>query len=136
MANKTFVLDSNIWISFIIKKKLNVLADIIIDNSLIVLSCDKLIEEISDVLKRIKFRKYISIKDIEEAIILHKKLIIPVIIKNIKKQNRDKDDDFLFALCEAGKADFIVSGDKDILESKIKSPPTILTFSEFINMFK
>lgn len=136
MADKIFVLDSNIWISFIIKKKLNILTDIILNNSLIILSCKNMEDEISDVLNRPKLKKYISVKDIEEAVLLHRKLTKNIILGNIKKQNRDKDDDYLFALCKAGNAGYFVSGDKDILESGIKPPPVILSLLEFNSMFK
>ena len=106
------------------------------NNEISVLSCSKLKEEISVVLHRPKFKKYISNKDIIEAIILHDKLSNTVVLGDIKKQNRDKDDDYLFALCKMGKADYLVSGDKDVLDSGIKPPPVLLTMNEFLEMYK
>lgn len=136
MADNIFVLDSNVWISFIIGKKLNILADIIIDHDLVVLNCHELEKEISTVLKRTKFKKYIAAKDIEEALILFSKLTNFVVLGNIKKLNRDKNDDFLFTLCKVGKAGYFVSGDKDILECGINPPPLVIAVNAFIKMFK
>lgn len=118
-----------------IKKKLSLLVEILQIHEITVLSCSKLKEEISVVLHRPKFRKYISNKNIIEAIILHDKLSNAMVLGVIKKQNRDQDDDYLFALCKIGKADYLVSGDKDVLESGIEPPPVLLTMHEFLEMY-
>ncbi len=135
MESKIFVLDTNIWISFVIGKKLHQLAEIITINNLLILNCETLENEIDNVLSRPKFKRYITDKDIDEAIILIQKLSTTIQIGEIKKYTSDLNDDFLFALCYKGNADYIVSGDKHILQSGITPPPVILSLHEFIKMF-
>ena len=68
------VLDSNIWISYIIGRKLQDLVSVIQDNELQVFTCSTMITEIKEVLNRPKFRKYISVEDSKEAVIIHQKI--------------------------------------------------------------
>jgi len=75
MKRKTkVVLDSNIWISYIIGRKLQDLVSVIQNNELQVFTCSTIINEIKDVLNRPKFRKYISVENIKEALIIHQKI--------------------------------------------------------------
>ena len=71
MQNEVFILDSNIWISYVITKRLQRLVSIILNHNLTVLTCEHLVEEIEMVLARSKFKKYIKPKDITELIANH-----------------------------------------------------------------
>ncbi len=135
MHDNTIVLDTNIWVSFIIGKKIHILTNLIINNNLTVLTCDQLIEELNDVLYRPKFSKYISNADINEAIIIHLKTTIKKECNSIEDSFRDKNDNFLLGLCKEGNADYLVSGDLDILESNIIAPPIIIKLNEFLKLF-
>ena len=44
---------------------------------------------------------------------------------------RDPKDLYLLGLCESAKADFLVTGDKDLLESGWPGPPKIVTPRQF-----
>ncbi len=133
IRNKKIIFDSNIWISFIIGRKLPELIDIIKNHQIKVLSCQILINEIRDVLNRPKFRKYISSDDIEEAIIIHRKLVSEYNNLIIKPLCRDNHDDYLFALAYAQNADFIVSGDNDVLDVQIIPPPKLISLRSFFD---
>lgn len=136
MKDKILVLDTNIWVSFIIGRKFHQLAEIITTNDLVVLNCETLENEIYNVLHRPKFKRYITDKDISEALVLIQKLTTTIQLSEVKKYTADHNDDFLFALCYKGNANYIVSGDKHILQSAITSPPIILTLNDFIKMFR
>ena len=52
------------------------------------------------------------------------------------KRSPDPTDDFLLALCEAGKADYLVTGDKDGLLSLTRHKSTrMISASEFAALF-
>lgn len=135
MKSKTIVLDTNIWVSFIIGKKIHTLTDIIIKNKLTILTCDVLIEELNDVLHRPKFSKYISKEDIHEAIIIHLKTTVKKSCKGDEAGFRDKNDNFLLWLSREGNADYLVSGDFDVIESNIGAPPIVIKLNEFNKLF-
>ena len=135
-----FVLDNNIWISYLITKKEQTLIDIIADNDLTVFSCNELLIEVERVLHYQHLKKYrvnvsYALKIIKTTTV-HYELSYP-----IKRYVRtDKDDDYLIALALQTSSGFITTGDNDILldkenlERKYKKLK-ILTKAEFENMF-
>ena len=77
MPKKTIrlVIDTNIWISFLIGKMLTGLVEGIIENNVIVLFSTELFDEMIDVLQRPKFKKYFSQEGIQELIsLIHPKV--------------------------------------------------------------
>ncbi len=136
MRFRKFVLDTNIWISYLITKKENELIDIIINNELIIYSCDELLHEIRIVLNYKHLKKYnINIK---LALQIVKKATIHFSLKQpIKKYlSTDENDNYIIALALQTNSGFITSGDRDILgekevlEKKFKKLK-ILTKAEF-----
>ena len=64
------VIDTNIWISFLIGKSLTGLSEAIISDQVIVLFSDDLFDELIKVLERPKFKKYFSETAIEDLVTL------------------------------------------------------------------
>lgn len=62
------VIDTNIWISFLIGKSITGLSEAIISGQVIVLFSDDLFSELIEVLKRPKFKKYFSEPAIENLV--------------------------------------------------------------------
>ena len=140
MRVNRFVLDANIWISYLITETEQQLIDIIVDNDLIVFRCDELLVEIARVLNYPRLKKYNV--DIPYAIKLVRKATAPYELTYPIKRYipTDKDDDYLIALALQTSSGFITSGDRNILgekatlEKKFKKLK-ILTKAEFEGMF-
>ena len=45
--------------------------------------------------------------------------------EQVRRVTRDRDDDYLVSLARAHKADYIVSGDRDLLDWSEQDPPVI-----------
>jgi putative PIN family toxin of toxin-antitoxin system len=75
----------------------------------------ELIEEIDEVLSRAKFRKYITDQEREEFLdsFIDRGILIEVV--DVVNECRDAKDDKILELSLSGKADLIISGDKDLL---------------------
>jgi putative PIN family toxin of toxin-antitoxin system len=75
----------------------------------------ELIEEIDEVLSRAKFRKYITDEEREEFlnVFIDRGILIEVV--DVVEECRDPKDDKILELSLSGKADLIISGDKDLL---------------------
>jgi putative PIN family toxin of toxin-antitoxin system len=75
----------------------------------------ELIEELDEVLSRAKFRKYITDEEREEFLdgFIDRGILIKVV--DVVKECRDPKDDKILELSLSGKADLIISGDKDLL---------------------
>ena len=68
MASKKIILDTNLWISFLISKKFDEIDDLIDSKKITLVFSNELIEEFIDVTSRPKFKKYFSKKDIEKIL--------------------------------------------------------------------
>jgi putative PIN family toxin of toxin-antitoxin system len=109
------VIDTNIWISFLIGKSLIGLTDAIIDNRVKILFSDDLFSELFEVLQRPKFKKYFSAAAIENLmILLHEKIELVDVINHFD-DCRDKKDNFLLDLAVSGHANYLITGDADLL---------------------
>ncbi len=64
------VIDTNIWISFLIGKLFAGLDDYILDGLLEVIISNEQLDEITTVIRRPKFRKHFTTDDIEEFLSL------------------------------------------------------------------
>jgi len=131
MQNEVFILDSNIWISSVITKRLDKLVTLIYSHQLTVLTCHPLISEIQEVLSRSKFKKYLKHSDIKELIAIHLKLCRFVDTDETTNQLTDPKDNFLLNLYNKGKATVIVSGDKEFLHEASELNYHVMTLKEF-----
>ena len=93
-----------------------------------------LLDELAGVLARPKFRRWISPAIVREFIdgLADDALIIddPPALAGISP---DPDDDYLIALARAANADYLVSGDRHLLELEAADPP-VLTPHQFLDM--
>lgn len=109
------VVDTNIWISFIIGRSLDFLIKAIKTKTVEVFFSQELHDELFSVLTRPKFQHLISeIKIAEIREIINSKVTIINPDCTIT-DCRDPKDDFLLELDVSAKADYLISGDLDLL---------------------
>ena len=115
MANQKsrIVIDTNLWISFLLTKEFTKLDRIIANNKVILLFSQELIDEIVEVMQRKKFRKYFPLDDIEKLLLKIRNRAEFIKIKNTVTASRDPKDNFLLSLSVVGKATHLITGDKD-----------------------
>ena len=131
MQREVIILDSNIWISYLITRRLDTLVELIQQHQLTILTSEHLIEEITEVLLRPKFKKYLKHSDIKEFTAIHLKLCRLVDTDETVHQLTDPKDNFLLNLYNKGKATLLVSGDKKFLHEAIGLNYRVMTLSEF-----
>ncbi len=131
MKSKKVILDTNLWISFLISKKLVLLDDLIFHDKIKLVFSKELIEEFITTAKRPKFSKIFQVRDIKHLLELfddYGKLVEP----SIKITGcRDTKDNFLLSLAVASKADYLVTGDNDLLVMKNIRKTRILDWVTF-----
>jgi putative PIN family toxin of toxin-antitoxin system len=134
MFPKRIVLDTGVLVSRILKP--NSVAGLAVTTAIehgVVLVSVELIEEALDVLSRPKFRPYV---DPEEARAFVQGLagiaeIVPVTVR--VQACRDPKDDKILELAQSGEADFIVTGDMDLLVLDPFAGIPILTPRRFVD---
>ena len=125
------VIDTNLWISFLIGKRLERLLDFLGNPWFEPVSTQILNEEIVRVARRPKFSIYFQEEDIarlEEWMNTHLTLVE---IDEIPRRCRDPKDDYLLELAVKANAIYLVSGDDDLLELGQIGGCRIMTFAQF-----
>ena len=126
------IIDNNIWISFMIGKKLSMLKALFFRDDIDIYVCDELLREFCEVSKRSKIQKYISIQDIEDTLVLIEERCFFVEINKVADSAiRDAKDLYLLSLADTVSADYIVTGDKDLLVLKQHGTTKIVTYTDF-----
>lgn len=128
------IIDTNLWISFSLSKKLGNLDKIIKDKGILLLYSNDLLIEIKEIFSRTKFAKTLPKETLEEILSLLKDSGREIIVTSEVDICRDKKDNFLLSLCKDGYANFLITGDKDLLEIKKIDSTKILTYSEFLKI--
>lgn len=134
---KVFVVDTNTLISaFLLPKSTSRQA---IDKALtigdIVIS-DETINEFSDTFIRSKFDKYISLELRLEIIEDFKSISTLIKTKVVITACRDPKDNKFLELAISGKAEFIITGDNDLLVLNPFKNVSIVSATEFLNYHK
>ena len=128
------ILDTNVWISFLIGHQLQTVRSIVTDMRFEVFVCPQLTKEIVDVAGRDKIRRYIQDGDVEDLMRIIRAFCHAVDIKNeATSVIRDRNDLYLLSLAETVDAVYIVSGDADLTVLKQHKNTRIITLSEFKN---
>ena len=132
--NIKVIFDTNVWISFLIGKKLQVISDYIIDGSITIILTDQLLAEISAVTKRPKIKKYFAPAKVKELLSLLEIVALKFEIKSTHNLCRDQKDNFLLDLIDISQANFLVTGDKDLLALNPFQKTHILSPGEFADL--
>ena len=125
------IFDTNVWISFLIGKRLTKIKQYISDRSISIVTTEQLLTEIKIVTSRKKLKKYFSKESVMELLELLETIAEKVDIEPTHFINRDPKDNFLLDLIDFSKADYLVTGDKDLLEHNPFKTAQILTPAEF-----
>lgn len=130
------VIDTNIWISFLIGKALAGLHHYINSGRVQIIVCPDLLLELSDVLERPRIRKYIPSEKADEFFDLLDEVAVLVEPKNGLPLCRDPKDDYLLYTAIASHAHYLVTGDDDLLSMQQVGHTQIITFARFNEIMK
>ena len=138
MTNKPIklVVDTNLWISFLISRSYAKLDKILKAGLARLIFSTELIEEFIEVVERPKFKKIFSSSDIRNLftdIYLYADIIE---VKTSVQICRDKKDNFLLSLCQDGNADFLLTVDEDLLVLRKFGKTRIMTLAEYLELQK
>ena len=126
------ILDCNIWISFLIGHHAGLMKRILTDSRFDVIICSELIEELRDVCSRPKIREHVTDSELDDFWrIIYSFCDLVEIKYKADCFIRDPKDLYLLSLADNTEADYIVSGDADLLDVKQYKQTKMLTLAEF-----
>ncbi len=127
------IIDTNIFISMIWgSQKAQQLFDKIISGDIIFLTSDQHLDEIKEVLNRSKFSNLITKAEVDELIFLLRFYSEIIVSEQDIKDCRDPKDNMILEIAIYGNADFIITGDKDLLVLNPYKRCHVVTLSEFM----
>ncbi len=132
------LIDTNLFIAYLLKPDENsfipLVLDAVIGGDVTLLLPELLLDEIE---KTIQQKPYLSKKITKTELTTFLDLLkligeeIPVIEQTIPHITRDEKDDYLIAYAVVGQADYLISGDKDLLVLERMQQVSIVTSGEF-----
>lgn len=126
------IIDTNLWIHFLITKKYSQLDKLLLSNKIIILFSDELLDEFIEVITRPRLRKYFTVESTYSIIDNTNDYSEFIKIKSQINVCRDKKDNFLLALAHDGKADYLITRDNDLLVLQRFGKTRIITISEYL----
>ncbi|MCH5306717.1 MAG: putative toxin-antitoxin system toxin component, PIN family [Prevotella sp.] len=125
--------DSNLWISFMIGRRLSSLADVLCNHAVEVYTSEQQLDEIRNVIARPKFEKLISAETRHYFFeMVYDVCLLTDITVEAKSDIRDPKDLYLLSIAESVPVDYIVSGDKDLTDLGTHVGIPILKYTELL----
>ena len=129
------IIDTNLWISFMLGRKVTTMRTLLTYPTLERYVCRELLDEFYDVSSREKIRKYIRPEDLDDTLkLIHLYGKYVVIRTQSKSKIRDEKDLYLLSLADTINANYIVTGDKDLLVLEKHNHTKIITITEFMKL--
>lgn len=112
------IIDTNLFISFLIGKRLIRLKQALINSRIVLIFSEQNTEELLIVPSREKFRKYFTLTDVYDLIDFIQIIGQVYQIEHTLRICRDPKDDYLLALAKQSKAEYLVTGNSELLDLK------------------
>ncbi len=125
------IVDTNLWISFLIGRKLSCLLELLSHCDVEIIVSKELLDEIYNVTSRPKLAKYFSSDSLKLlwAFMFNETKLCT--IEKVPLRCRDLKDDYLLELALISNADYLITGDKDLLSMEKMGNCQIVTVMEF-----
>jgi putative PIN family toxin of toxin-antitoxin system len=126
------VIDTNIFISFLITNNYTNLFELVQSGNIKFIFSEELLNELLEVMNRPKLKKYFTKFQMTSLVnsINNYAEYIDVITK--PEVCRDPNDNFLLGLCKDGLADYLITGDQDLLILQKFENTRIIKITELI----
>jgi len=125
------IVDTNIWISFLIGKTLKGLQNYLDNKTIVIITCKEQIQELTLVFEKPKMKKYFTHEQIMEFFELLDESAVNIDIKTKTDICRDLKDNYLISLAIDSNADFLISGDNDLLVLNKVENKSMINLNDF-----
>jgi putative PIN family toxin of toxin-antitoxin system len=127
------ILDTNWYISATINKKSRrLLHQLLTDKNIVILFSDEIITEYERVIARKQFKNIVNAQQVSRFMNLVISKVNNIEIKSNLTGSRDPNDNFLLSLSHDANADYLVTGDKDLLVLEKTGSTKIILMGEFL----
>jgi len=132
MENKKVILDTNLWISFLISHQLDYIDELLLSGKFSLIFSEELLDEFISVSKRPKLSKFFTNRNVKELLDLFDKYGQLCNVTSDVTICRDNKDNFLLNLAIDSAADYLLTGDNDLLVIKKIHSTKIMKWTDFL----
>jgi putative PIN family toxin of toxin-antitoxin system len=125
------IIDTNLWISFLLSRKYAFIDKLLSNKKIQLIFCNELLAELMEVAARLKLRRFFTPDDKKMIFDLIERYADYVVVSSNVDLCRDDKDNFLLSLAKDSDADFLITGDKDLLVMKKFKGTSIVTIAEY-----
>jgi putative PIN family toxin of toxin-antitoxin system len=125
------IIDTNLWISFLLSKKIVFIDNLLNYRNVRLVFSHELLAELLEVSARPKFKKFFTTNDKKLVLNIIERYADYITVSSNIDLCRDAKDNFLLSLAKDSKADFLITGDKDLLVLKEFEKTRIVTIVEY-----
>ncbi|MDR0581600.1 MAG: putative toxin-antitoxin system toxin component, PIN family [Prevotellaceae bacterium] len=125
------VIDSNIWVSFLIGKRLSRFLQYILDEHIVIITCKSQLLELSRVFEKPKVKKLIHPDRIRSFFNFLEEYTVSIPVTTITDLCRDPKDNYLLSLSIDARVHYLVTGDNDLLALRHINNTVIINFADF-----
>jgi putative PIN family toxin of toxin-antitoxin system len=126
------IIDTNLWISALIGKRTSELQNLFIEKPIRPIFSQGLLDELIVATQKPKLQKYFRPERVNALILTLHKIGEVVEIRSTVTVCRDPKDNYLLALAKDSRADYLVTGDLDLLILQEFEGTRILTYQDFL----
>jgi len=132
---KRIVVDSNIWISSLLKPSFQTRIEIVFGTEYCLLCSEMSFRELNRATRKPYPAKRIVRVDYEELVTKLQSNAELVDVHSVVEACRDPKDNFLLALAKDGNADYLITGDNDLLVLETFEKTKIVKLTDFEAVF-
>jgi len=133
-GKRKIIIDTNLWISFLLSKKINFIDNLLSSGNVRLVFSYELLAELLEVSARPKLKKFFTANDKKLIFNIIERYADYVTVTSNVDLCRDAKDNFLLSLSKDSKADFLITGDKDLIVLKEFEETRIVTIAEYQNL--
>lgn len=128
------IIDTNIWISFLIGKQFTSMKELLITAIIQPIFSVQLLDELLITTQKPKLQKYFQKDRVDNLMIFLKEIGEIIESQSIVSDCRDPKDNYLLALAKDSNADFLITGDQDLLVLEVFNQTGIVTYQDFLKI--
>jgi uncharacterized protein len=126
------IFDTNIWISFLIGKQFASMKELLVMAAIQPIFSDQLLHELLTTTQKPKLQKYFQKDRVDNLMIFLGEIGEIIESKSIVFACRDSKDNYLLALAKDSNADFLITGDRDLLVLERFDQTQIVTYQDLL----
>jgi putative PIN family toxin of toxin-antitoxin system len=125
------IIDANAWISSLLKQRFQVRLEVFFDSEYHLIVSEELFDDMASAVRKPYLAEQIVRAEYDKLVARLRNVAELVDVHSVVEICRDPKDNFLLALAKDGNADYLITGDKDLLTLKEFEITKIVTLSEF-----